>query len=464
MVDSVDGFVRRNSNNLLVGITLLGAALRFYHINYQSLWLDELYSIVPTGPENSLQSIIEYSKGDQPPLLFIYIHYMFKLFGYTELVGRLSCAVIGIISIPMIYLLGKACLNKSVGLMASLLTAINYFQIYYSQELRFYAMAFLFAVLSYLFFIRAFKGNRTIDYLGYFIFTVCLLYTHYYGMIIFGVQAITFLILIYFKRNNSFIIKATLSGIAIIIAFVPWLPTVLNDLSVNVGWIKVPDPHFVAQYFYYYSGKDALSTVIFCFFIYLFIKSFIALTSDEIEKKLIYITLSIWIILSYLIPYIRSITAAPMLADRYTIVTLPAWILLFAIGWSKINNLKIKFAVAPVLVLAAVINLFFFKQHYTRLKKDQWREASQFVISKNTSHYPVYSTLAWNYNFYFRNQSQKVNNLYTSDLSKTDKLWLLLAHLTEEEMEAQIAALNNYKIIERRDFFGSVAVFLERKL
>ena len=91
--------------------------------------IDELYSIVPAAPENSIRSIVEYSKGDQPPFFFLYIHYAFKFFGYNELVGRMACAFLGILGILAMYLLGKECSNKMTGLFASLLTAINYFHI-----------------------------------------------------------------------------------------------------------------------------------------------------------------------------------------------------------------------------------------------------------------------------------------------------------------------------------------------
>ena len=59
-----------NTLYVLVGVVALGTALRLYHVNYQSLWLDEPYSTIPTAPQNSLASIIESAKDDQPPVFF----------------------------------------------------------------------------------------------------------------------------------------------------------------------------------------------------------------------------------------------------------------------------------------------------------------------------------------------------------------------------------------------------------
>ncbi len=128
---------------ILFGIVVIGIALRFYNLNFQSLWYDELHSIIPTDPNNSLLSVIEYCKSDQPPAFFIYLYYFFHLFGYSEVVGRVASALIGVMAIPLMYFLGKEVKGQAVGLFAALLTCLNYMHIYYSQELRFYSMAFL---------------------------------------------------------------------------------------------------------------------------------------------------------------------------------------------------------------------------------------------------------------------------------------------------------------------------------
>jgi len=59
----------------------------------------------------------------------------------------------------------------------------------------------------------------------------------------------------------------------------------------------------------------------------------------------------------------------PMLSNRYTIVILPAWFLVFAVSWDNIKNKRWKYAIVIMLPLSAMINLAFFKQHYTRLQK-----------------------------------------------------------------------------------------------
>jgi mannosyltransferase len=460
MIERIESIINTKANLVLIVVIVIAACLRLYHINYQSLWLDELYTIVPTDPNNSLQSIIDYCKGDQPPLFFLYIHYLFKIFGYSEAVGRVASAFLGLISIVAIYLLAKECFGKMAGICASIITSVNFFHIYYSQELRFYSMAFLLATLSYFFYIRVFKHGKLVNFFGYAIATICLLYTHYFGLIVFGTQGLIFLILVFRKREVKFILLSISSAMIIAIAFIPWMPIVFNDLGGDVGWIEKPDPSFVLQYFYAYTGKDIVTTTIYL--ILLYISFFVKQKVNELERPLFFV-LILWIVMVYLLPYIRSIILSPMLHERYTIVALPAWIILFSHGWSRISNLKWKYAALVVLILSGIINTMVVRSYYTRLEKDQFREVSQIVLLKNEPHYPIYSKLAWHFSYYFRNYPVIPKNIGQADLSEVQKFWLLQSHATEEEREAEINSVEGFEVIERHSLFGANAILMERK-
>jgi hypothetical protein len=153
-----------------------------------------------------------------------------------------------------------------------------------------------------------------------------------------------------------------------------------------------------------------------------------------------------------------------MLVNKYTIITLPAWFLLFSISWDKIKNEKWKLALIIMLPLSAMINLTFFKQHYTRLEKDQFREVSEIVITKNQFHYPVRSELAWHFNFYFRNCEDKVSYLDMKNLPQEQKFWLLQANLFPEQVDAELKYLDdNFIIADRYYLHGANAFLMVRK-
>ena len=446
----------------ILAILILAGSFRFYKIDYQSLWADELHSIISTAPEKSVNSIIEYCKSDQPPVSFLYLHAVFKVFPYNEFVGRMACAVIGLISIIVMYFLGKEAKSKEVGILAAFLTSINFFHLYYSQELRFYTMTFFLSALSYLFFIKAYKQFSVLWYLFYVVSTILLLYTHYFGLFVFGAQAVAFVWLVVKEKRYWLFPYGVGAGLLTCLAYIPWMTTLLNDLTIPVenSWIKPPSPVFVAEYFYDYTGKDAFATVVFVVFIYLFVKGMI----EDKAARGIYLILVLWIALCYLVPYVRSLTSTPILHSRYTIIVLPAWLLVFALGWERITNMRTKTVLAAMLFVSFLINLQFFKKYYTQISKDQFRECAQFVQKVNKEHYPMYAhpPLAWHFNYYFRDQPYKVITLTERKVS--GKCWLLQGHFSEEYKDVILNMMSQeYVFLEKHKFVGADAILMQAK-
>lgn len=444
----------------LLGILILGAFLRFLKIDYQSLWLDELYTIIPTAPENSVSSIIEYCRHDQPPLFFLAVHFAFKIFGYTEVVGRMVSACLGLMSIIAIYRLGKEIKNNEVGLFAAFLTSINFFHIYYSQELRFYSLVFLLSTLSYLFFFRILSHLKLKSLLLYTVCTIALLYTHYYGLFVFGTQGATFIYLISKNRKYALIPYGIMAVILISLAYLPWIPTLLTDLAVKTEdfWIKRPSPYFVAEYFYDYTGKEVVTTLVFVSCIFFFVKAFI------VQKSRASLALIFWVALCYLIPYLWSIVNTPILHNRYTIIVLPAWFLVFSLGWDQLQNIKLKYAIIGVLVISMAVNFLFFKKYYVQITKDQFRESSQFVINHNQENYPICAPdpLSWHFNYYFRNQRAKVISL--NEIENVKKFWMLQSHFSTEQQDMIVQKLSDqYIVVEKHSFYKASAYLMEHK-
>jgi hypothetical protein len=68
------------NNYLLFAIILLGSLLRFYHIDYQSIWLDEIHTINEANPNYSIFEVYNsvFNAEQMPPLYFIIIHVFLK--------------------------------------------------------------------------------------------------------------------------------------------------------------------------------------------------------------------------------------------------------------------------------------------------------------------------------------------------------------------------------------------------
>ena len=81
------------------------------------------------------------------------------IFGNSEVVLRFIPALLGVLTIPLIYLVGKEFMDRNIGIIAAAAFAFSPFLIFYSQEARAYSMMLFFVTFSMVFYFRALKTN-----------------------------------------------------------------------------------------------------------------------------------------------------------------------------------------------------------------------------------------------------------------------------------------------------------------
>jgi len=245
-------FLRREGW-ILPLILLVGCIFRLTGLTFQSLWLDELDSVTWSAPALSVATIIDHYQVDpHTPLHPLLLHYWMAVFGYTEFAARLLSALIGCLSIVAVYFLGKECLDRRTGLIASLFVTFNYFALYYSQEVRPYILLFTLSTWSYAFFVKNLRSQRKRDVVSYAVMTVLLLYSHYYGLITLLTQVIYVLyhLVTEAKDSRARIFKRFASaGVLITILYSPWIPTTFEMMEKDRHWPKKPETDVFVQLF-----------------------------------------------------------------------------------------------------------------------------------------------------------------------------------------------------------------------
>ncbi len=133
-------------------ILLFGFGLRLISLN-QSLWLDEATTSSVASRFSFSEIITKFSPADfHPPLYYLVLRGWSMVFGFSEISLRIPSVIFGVVTIYVVYLIGKNIFNKKVGLVSSLFLATGGLHIYYSQEARMYALTALFvSCLVYLF-------------------------------------------------------------------------------------------------------------------------------------------------------------------------------------------------------------------------------------------------------------------------------------------------------------------------
>lgn len=148
---------------LLLAITGLAALLRFYKLGEWSFWIDEIFTI--NRVQAHYGSLSEAFQNLPPnffwtPISLLLTSGSLSLFGVSEWSARLVPALIGILSIPLIYIPVKRIFGPGIALISALLLAISPWHLYWSQNARFYTMLMLLFVLALLAFYFAFEQDK----------------------------------------------------------------------------------------------------------------------------------------------------------------------------------------------------------------------------------------------------------------------------------------------------------------
>jgi len=396
-------------------ILILGIAffLRFYRLDFQSFWLDELHTAIEADPSLSWKELFAYLNccDQHPPLFFILEKLLFTVFGHTEFVARALPAAAGTVSVWVIYLLGKELYSMRLGLIAATLICFNYFHIYYSQEARPYAFLFLFTSLSFLFLIRVIRNPSRKASMWYCICTLMMLFSHYFALFACAAQAVIAALFILWEREHRKLLLKHLAASALIIGicFSPWLSFLASITAIKSFWIPPVTPGFAIDFFYEYFGSSDLLKPFLLLFLILSLMRFFRrenISGASIKQDpfpFAFLICFLWISISYLVPYIRSILVVPMLVSRYTIIVLPAFILILSFGIDAVHNRKIQYTLLLFFCLLSLIDLSVIKGHYTRVHKSQFRELAKIIASDSGEAYPVIAEVtAWHQQYYLK--------------------------------------------------------------
>lgn len=461
------------SNGWLLIILLISVFLRFYHLTFQSLWLDELHTMLQAKPSGSFKDLYNFLLccDQHPPLFYLTTKFLFSLFGHTEFVARSLAATTGTLCVLVLYFLGKELANNAVGLTAAAFLAINFYGISYSQEARMYMPALLFVIVSFLFLVKTFNQPNKFNAGLYGISALLMIYMHFSCLFVLVAQVVAITIFWWsVKESRLMLLKLLLPAFCIImLLYLPALNILKQVSGIKSFWIQPVNSNFASEYFFEFFGNSGILVpflILFLLFYFLRLQN-IGQSNPQNSTPLEFIVLSSWIFITLLIPYFKSITSLPMLVPRYVITVLPAFLLMLAIGVQTISNKLIKGMVIGMFFLASLLDLFFVKKYYATITKTQFREATAYIASNNSLQLPIINLLtAWQTQYYtnkFNIGSQLIienpGNLFDS-FARSNNIkgfWLIGAHnsppkLTDEQLKSLSA---NYIQTEDVNYFDA---------
>ena len=343
MTNTMNKYIAKNYNSLIVVIFILGCFLRFYGFNTQGYWFDEwttLWHANPAFDWNNFYNLRREFAPDSneyegtPKLYFFLLRNFFIIFGFTAENGRIFTALFSILALIVSYfLIREFSDNKITKLIVFFLTSTNLFLIWEAQETRVQSVVLFFSLLNIFIFFRFLKKNNM--YCG-FLFSVSIVLLLSISPITFAIILAQLLFLINFFKKRKIIFNLSIvyfiSGIIYLYFNLEYLINILNFTGYTHA--KFHYYFFIGYFFNSFFGSTFLGAIfLLLFFFGIFINRKIIFNNLYLKFLLTLIFLTYFLLIIY--SFRNS-----MMAPRYIIFLVPIIIIFIIVSLEKFNKFK----------------------------------------------------------------------------------------------------------------------------
>jgi len=351
--------IRKSGINwAILAIVLAGLMLRLHQLARHDFWADEVLTIeIASGVYSGQGQAFYHSAVEKnPPFYYALIRQWLHLFGPGEFSLRFFSVLFSVLAVFFIYKLGVLFFDKVIALIAAGLIAFSPFQVWYAQEARMFSLAVFLSCISLYFFFKALQEENRINWAGYFISSLGLIFTVYYAFLLF-IPQLAIVLCAYRKSFLRWFFSAGLAVLIFVFSALPRFITQFRDLQSNF-WV----PHFSSpqvipaslSYFIlgYNAGKIAYWLVIFV----LGVLFFSALLKKKKQRA------EIFFLLLFIVPvctvFLLAKFIAPVYLNRQLIIFSPFLYLFLASGIVALKQTWLRLGVLAVFVILLANALF----------------------------------------------------------------------------------------------------------
>ncbi len=346
------------TNILLLVIIIVGTILRFYNIFNLHFTNDELSALNRTRFDSFSDLItIGVMPDGHPALIQVFMYFYTKLFGFSDFIIKLPFLLMGVASIYLSFKIAIRFSTTTSGLITASFIAVLQYTVMYSQIARPYSSGLFFVLLA-VYFLQDFIFNDKVkktSIIGFIIFSTLSSYNHYFSLLTILLIAVSALFLV--KKENLKIY--ILSGLAIILLFVPHIQISIHQLSLGgLAWLSKPTPESILMYFGYIFN--------YCWLLY-FINItilIIGLIFNNGFKTLKYSAFSLFVfVLPIIIGYVYSVKISPILQFSVLIFSFP-FLLMFISSFIKELSFKLNTIIVGIILILGITSLTIVRKHY----------------------------------------------------------------------------------------------------
>jgi mannosyltransferase len=380
-------YVRRLT---LLSIILLAFGLRIYHLDYQSLWRDEMDAILFARGNLGGLARLFVTPGHNGPLYYVLLHFWIRLVGDSEFALRFLSLFCSVLAVPVVYLLGRRWAGKTGALVAALLCATSPYLVWYGQEGKMYALLLLMSALSTYVYLQALERDRAYLWAGYVLLVAASMYVH-----LLAVLVLPFHVLLFFAGWPQY--RSAWKGwlatfILLVLPCLPLLrweiPLLLRPFTTGHQFYSLPEMLTILLFSFSLHAAPHRSVLAIALYLFLLLGGLLlyvrqtvrgarasvkALLGSRRESTILGLYLFVPVVCLFLVSL-----GMPVFTDRYLITVVPPFLLLLSCGVVAVRQRSCSLAVV-CLGLVLVSNLYVVAlQGHTKIKSD-FRSAAQYV-------------------------------------------------------------------------------------
>jgi hypothetical protein len=379
----------------LIVLIIFALSIRFVGLVDEDVWLDEAIDMHNAWKADLWTGVYDSVAVYHYPFNVVLLSIIGKLFTNLVFAARCLSAIAGSMAIFVFFFLCQqidSIENKEKTIFPYVATAffsLSSELLYFSQEVRSYIFVILFSVLSFVFYFRIIiRSKNNIDYAGYALSTLMLLYTDFLAGLIIFVQNIGYFYFYIVNYRRNITIKKWISlQIYIGVFYTPlfYISSKYLLKGATTLWWGVPNIKSLGQLIcdllhFGFIKIDILLRVFLIVLIVVYLLrmfySFFYKKASQYNERYTFILLLIWFTLPIAILFILSHLGIQVFLKRYCIIVLVPLFIFVGKGFMQIPT-----RVAKITIFTIIICMYFhsYSSWFKSRCKEPYRKVCQYI-------------------------------------------------------------------------------------
>jgi mannosyltransferase len=368
-------------------IVLVATLVRLFQLGRLSFWHDEADAMRLARTENPTQlfDLLFQIDATRAPLHPLVLQLWTRVFGSSEAAARSFSVLCGILTIVLIYEIGRVGVDAATGLWAAWLAALSPVLIVYAREARMYALLVLITCVCWRLLLALRRSQTTAKALAYVVGLTALVYTHPLGILMVGTVALAGLIA--FRACFGTLKRWLVVHLGVGVLVLPWIGNYVDHQPEFLSG-RLPLRFLLGTPVGFVGGNFLVMLGLVCLIAFGVARH--VLDRDREGRWRIVRErwetpgfVLLWLVLPPTVLYGYSLVSYPVFGPaRYTVFVAPAYLVLVASGLSQVPAVvRYPLALGMAILSAMAIG----PMVYAPDLKADWREFSKAVAESVAS-------------------------------------------------------------------------------